>query len=237
MTALISVDGAFAHIDPKASVQEAVAAVRDVWAVHATYHAPQVTPAHSDAPYVASTYSPEWLGRYLLRGYARIDPIVKHATDVVLPFDWSEVEPTPEAMDLMIDALDHGLGPVGYTVPMRDRALRTSLFSLNGDMGEEDWGKFVRANRAEIADIAQLLHNMAQREIHGDDARPNLSAREHEILLWTAKGKTAEEIALIVGVKPHTVRGYQKSTRLKLNCSSLAHAVSTAIHLGLIRDV
>ena len=217
--------------------QAAVERVREAWSVHATYHSPQVLPGHSDAPYVKSTYPAEWLTRYLLKGYARIDPIVVRGVQSVLPFDWSEIEPSGEAMGLMIDALDHGLGPLGYTVPVIDTAGRPSLFSLNGDASADEWQRFIDANRPLIARIAHLVHGMAMREQHGDEAPLTLAPRQKEVLLWAAKGKTAKEIGRMLDLSPHTVRAYLQATQAKLGAGNLGHAVAIAVRLRLIGDV
>ena len=51
---------------------------------------------------------------------------------------------------------------------------------------------------------------------------------------WTAEGKVHTEIAIILNLSEHTVRGYLKDARIKLDSVSLAQAVSKAASLGLI---
>ena len=216
------------------TAQGAVERVRTVWDIHATYHNPQPLPGHSDAPYVASTYPPEWLARYLLKGYAKVDPVVKRATAAVLPFDWRELDPDPQALDLMVDALDHGLGGMGYTVPLVDRAGRPSLFSINGDRACDAWDTFIRRERANLLELAQFIHGLAVREQYGDEEDVTLAPREREVLMWTARGKTADEIAEIIGISAHTVKSYLKATRAKLNSASIAAAVAECLRRRLI---
>jgi DNA-binding CsgD family transcriptional regulator len=52
--------------------------------------------------------------------------------------------------------------------------------------------------------------------------------------MWTAKGKAHTDIAVILGLSEHTIRGYLKDARMKLDCVTLAQAVSKASALGLI---
>ena len=76
---------------------------------------------------------------------------------------------------------------------------------------------------------------MALAEIYLDgDTLPQLSRREIECLRWTAEGKTHTEIAIILNLSEHTVRGYLKDARTKLDCVTLAQAVSKGSSLGLI---
>jgi len=62
-----------------------------------------------------------------------------------------------------------------------------------------------------------------------------LSAREADILRYTALGKTREEIAIILGISPETVRTHAKNTMAKLDTVNSAGTVSRAYELGLLR--
>ena len=57
-----------------------------------------------------------------------------------------------------------------------------------------------------------------------------LTPRETEILSWVAAGKTAREIAVILGISSHTVRDYTKSARQKLDCVKSGQAAFAFFH-------
>jgi DNA-binding CsgD family transcriptional regulator len=61
-----------------------------------------------------------------------------------------------------------------------------------------------------------------------------LSAREKDCLYWSAQGKTAAEIADILGLKTETVRKYIKNAMKRLNARSKTQAVVKAIEYGLL---
>jgi DNA-binding CsgD family transcriptional regulator len=61
-----------------------------------------------------------------------------------------------------------------------------------------------------------------------------LLPREKECLSWIAKGKTSEEVAMIMGIKLSTTRSYLKNVRVKLNCTSMAQCVYKALQQGFI---
>ncbi|MFA4993973.1 MAG: helix-turn-helix transcriptional regulator [Bdellovibrionales bacterium] len=61
-----------------------------------------------------------------------------------------------------------------------------------------------------------------------------LTAREAEILTWTARGKTRKEISDIVCLSEETVKDYHRKISNKLNAVNKANAVSIACTLGLI---
>lgn len=62
-----------------------------------------------------------------------------------------------------------------------------------------------------------------------------LSAREQEVLEYTTKGFTAEEIAGLMGLSRNTVLTYVRRTYRKLNVSSKAEAIYEARLGGLLR--
>lgn len=61
-----------------------------------------------------------------------------------------------------------------------------------------------------------------------------LSAREREVLLWAARGKTAWESAAILGLSPRTVEFHLASCRRKLGVATKAQMVATAVAGGLV---
>jgi DNA-binding CsgD family transcriptional regulator len=218
------------------NVTAAVEIVRRQYEMHVTYHLAQVASGSVDAPFVRTTYPAPWIARYLMSGYVKVDPIAREGFMRMLPFDWSEVEITAESLPMMQDALAHGLGPSGYSVPIIDRYGRRALFSLNGFTVGEPWTQFVDANRETIAEAGHAIHRIAIREIYGDEEPPHLTAREREVLVWTARGKDYKAVAQIIGISHHTAKAYLKSARYKLDCTTIAQAVAKAISLRLIGD-
>lgn len=61
-----------------------------------------------------------------------------------------------------------------------------------------------------------------------------VSERERECLRWVSEGKTAEEIATIVGVTSNTVNSYVNLAIRKLSARNRAMAIATAIRAGVI---
>jgi len=62
-----------------------------------------------------------------------------------------------------------------------------------------------------------------------------LTARESEIIRWTADGKTAEEVAAILGVSDRTVTFHIQNVLGKLNSTNKIQATVKAVALGLVR--
>jgi len=68
------------------------------------------------------------------------------------------------------------------------------------------------------------------------DGEPLLSAQERQVLTFSAKGFSFEEIARMLGVSRHTVMTYVKRSYRKLQVHSKTEAIYEARKLGLVRD-
>ena len=231
-------DTAYVILRESPDVQTALEKIKELFGLHhIVFHMGQTTVGSTDSPFVRTTYPDVWVSRYFLKGYVDVDPVVREGFSRQLPFDWRELTPTAEAMDFMIDAVQHGVGACGYSVPIVDRTARRSLFSINSILEEDAWDDFVEAHNEKIQEIAYQVHRKAIEELFGElDPMPQLGPREIECLTWTARGKDYLAIAQILSISGHTARGYLKSARFKLECATLPQAVAKAITLKLIEE-
>ena len=62
----------------------------------------------------------------------------------------------------------------------------------------------------------------------------SLSQRELSCLKWAARGKTYNEIGMILGLSFSTVKSYLDSARYKLNCANLPMATARAVAIGVL---
>lgn len=67
-----------------------------------------------------------------------------------------------------------------------------------------------------------------------DHALGALSARQREVLKWTAAGKTAWEVGRILAISEGTVRRHLQDSAQTLNAVNKAHAVAMALEFGWI---
>ena len=65
----------------------------------------------------------------------------------------------------------------------------------------------------------------------------NLSAREREVLLWAAEGKTASETASILRVSASAVNLYSQRAMSKLQARTKTQAVAIALRNSMLFDV
>ena len=222
-------------IKEASSNEEAIHLLRGLYEIkHVTVRLAAAPLGLFDIPYIRTTYAAEWIAHQLTRGYIGGDQVVVHGFTTERPFFWSDLERTRIWNLIMRDAMQRGVGPEGFSIPIHDRLGRRSLISLNTFMSPEDWKRYISVVARELLEIAWVLHVNAIRE-SGAEEVVRLGPREIECLQWIARGKDAGDIAEILSISEHTVRYYLKSARDKLNSRTLPHAVSKAIAYRVIR--
>ena len=185
-------------------------------------------------PFLAVTYSADWVEHYKEHRYVRIDPVVSIGLRRLLPFDWTEFgEPEGVLKTFFGEASEFGLGRRGLTIPVHGRGGDRALFTITTDLSERDWKREKLHHMRDFQLLAVHIHDKVLELEGAPVSRAKLSPRELECLLWVSDGKTAWECSVILGLSEHTVRCYLESARYKLNASSNTHAVSIAHRSGL----
>ena len=119
----------------------------------------------------------------------------------------------------------------GVTIPIRLQGGRLAFVTA---LGEPARAPEVAADR--LLALAHYFHHHLQHRRMLRDWHPAalLTPREAECLSWAARGKTAEDSALILGRSAETVRVHLKHAIAKLRARNVTHAVAKAILLELI---
>jgi DNA-binding CsgD family transcriptional regulator len=68
-----------------------------------------------------------------------------------------------------------------------------------------------------------------------DAELPKLSRREHQVLVLLGEGLTTAQIALRLGLRPRTIRGYVANMKARLEAHNIQQLVARAVALGLFR--
>jgi DNA-binding CsgD family transcriptional regulator len=226
---------AFAIISDTSDMTDVICHLRDLLSVdHLVYHSSKRGSSPSIDPYIRLTYPSEWIKRYLEMNYVDVDPVLREGFTRTLPFDWSELAVTSEKqMAFMMDALAHGVGPNGLSIPVMSEHGHRGLVSISDARSPEAWQAFRSENLSDLIGVANRLHRRVVHEIFGE-SRAKITPREIECLRLTAVGKDSTDIAIILNISPYTARDHLKSARFKLDCATSAQAVTKAISLGLL---
>lgn len=187
--------------------------------------------------YGAGTYPTEWIDRYLEKNYLRMDPVIFGCFQRFTPVIWKDLDwSTRAAATMFRDAIDHGLGNQGYTIPIRGPNGQFALFTVNNLSDDDTWQAFVDANARDLMVIAHEFNKKAlEFERAGEGvAPPSLSPRELAAMTCLAKGQSRAQAAKELGISEHTLRVYIESARHKLGALNTTHAVARALSEGII---
>lgn len=181
-----------------------------------------------------NNYSDEWRQCYDRRGYLGLDPTVRHAFRSSLPLVWSD-QFFAEVPEFWEDARSHGL-QVGWAQASRDASGGVGLLTL-ARSAESFTDNELIANQARMSWLVQYVHAAMARLLTpklAPESRVVLTAREKEVLRWTAEGKTAYEISQILNVAERTVNFHINNIVAKLGTSNKTQAAVKAAALGLL---
>ena len=112
-------------------------------------------------------------------GYADIDPVLREGFQRTLPFKWNELTiQSPAEASFMADALSHGVGPHGFSIPVVTKHGHRALFSMSFSRSEQEWANFLTTNRSTLIQIANRLHRRGiwRESAIPDDKRARVSA-------------------------------------------------------------
>ena len=162
---------AYSIINESEDIDVAVARLRDLLKVdHVVYHSSKLGASPSVDPFIRLTYPAAWIKQYLQNNYVDLDPVLREGFTRLLPFQWSELTvSTAEEMTFLHDALAHGVGPFGLSVPVIGKYGHRGLFSVSFSGTPEDWQAFVESKLPLLVEIANRVHQRVIREVFGED--------------------------------------------------------------------
>lgn len=174
-----------------------------------------------------NNYDPRWQHRYVQAGYLAIDPVVAHGGSRVEPLVWSD-HLFKESETMWEEARAFGL-VVGWSQSCFDAQGTGGLLSF-----VRSYERLTASELREKEPSLRWLVNVAHLALSDALLRQELPAvplteREHEVLLWTADGKTSPEIAQILQVSVNTVNFHVKHALFKLGAATKAAAVACLV--------
>ncbi|WP_313652418.1 transcriptional regulator SdiA [Pantoea sp.] len=180
-----------------------------------------------------STYPGLWVKRYEKQNYYAVDPVLTFCQQPGRGMAWSQ-ELFADAGDLWAEAREHGLMS-GFSCSAMAPNRVIGILSISSKQPIP-----VQLCHAELEVKLHLLAELSLDTLERirDDAMMVLknafSQRELEILKWTAEGKTAAEISLILSISEHTVNFHQKNMQKRFSVSNKTQIACYAAAIGLI---
>jgi LuxR family transcriptional activator of conjugal transfer of Ti plasmids len=191
------------------------------------------------APKLISSYPKSWTSRYFDLHYERLDPVVQRARLDHDLFGWTSgvavPQGTKEQRRFFEEAASFGIQG-GVTIPIRGGFGGIAAFTLASD----DRGLRPERLIAHSKDVLHLVglyfhaHLAARQSRQAPLADPVLSPRERQCIAWSARGKTASDTAVLMGISPRTVTFHLENARRKLDAASIAQCVAEALRRRLL---
>lgn len=188
-----------------------------------------------------TSYPDEWIDRYMRHKYWEVDPVSDLAKRSIRPFFWGQgpfLRRFARRQQLVFEEADAFDIKYGLTIPVRGIEGELSVFNVVSS-SKSHLKDVTREAEARIFTAAVDTHeltleslNEAQTNVQPD---VNLSKRELECLSWTLEGKTAGEIATILGISVSTVNQHASSASNKLGSLNKHHAAVQALRMKLIQ--
>lgn len=179
-------------------------------------------------------WSQEWFARYDSEGHFLHDPCAARSRMTAEPFLWHDLPVqgmTARGRLVMDEAAEFGMKD-GLCVPIHVPLAGPAVVTAASD-------------RIEVPpDAMPLIETLCVhffRKVSGLEAKLDdedhvpLTARERELLQWSAQGKTTHDISCILGVTTNTVESHQRNIREKLDAINVAHAVVKALRRNEIQ--
>jgi LuxR family transcriptional regulator, quorum-sensing system regulator BjaR1 len=199
---------------------------------------------------------PEWEAVYRAANFIRIDPCIARARVSTAPFTWDKLLPETQfaknitaVQKLMFAAHLRGYTN-GYVFPYHnttsDGVNQSAVISLmwSGEPSAiHDVLKSSKRFALQIcllnaAECALTLYSKqpSSYEVSGfsEVSHVGLTMRETEALTWAARGFTAVDTGIVLGIVEETVQTHIRNAATKLQATNKTHAVARAIQQGRI---
>jgi LuxR family transcriptional regulator, quorum-sensing system regulator SolR len=198
--------------------------------------------------HIQSNYPQAWIAHYTLNSYAQRDPVVIQTMKAQSVVIWSE-QLYESQMQMWLEAQAHGLR-VGWGFAVQQQPDAVGLVALAREFDEISsselqqkepqlrWLTYCAEQRMTQLRQAKRLAQQSKADSFAW-AKPTektsgnpLSERECDILRWTADGKTAEDIGLIINVATRTVNFHLNHVMTVLSVPNKTAAVARALIRG-----
>lgn len=180
-------------------------------------------------------YPDEWAKVYVAFDLAGQDPVRRACDKTVIGFAWDWIDDlvplTRGDRQMLAVGRECGIGN-GYTVPRHLSGIGrgTCTFAVKPE-------KKLPRRLFALAEMVGTLALSCALGLSGQCPQkpvPALSDRQRECLLWVARGKTAAEVAMILGISSETVIQHLKVARERYQVHCKQSLVVSALFDGLI---
>lgn len=186
---------------------------------------------------IISTYPTEWQAHYNDRDLARIDPVLRCASSSFRPFRWRDLErrmPLSDRQSRFLGQAEAAGLRNGVGIPFSGPRMQIAGVALATSSSGTGHLKNLDLLAAFCNQFYVAFKRLAGRQHILQPALSTLSLREAEILVWIARGRTDDQIALLLDISVNTVDFHVRNIFRKLDVNSRVAAVAIAMSFGMI---
>ena len=184
---------------------------------------------------IEGNFSANYLEDYRRQRVYLQDPVIERAHHSTLQFQWDESFYHERPL-LWRHMAQFGLC-AGWSQSVKDCYGRLGILTFAGKALPEQTPQARAANETFFLWLAQTAHKTLREaliSVNDDAIKDVLTLREKDILRWCSEGKTAEEIALLMGVSERTINFHIGNSIKKLSVANKTAATAKAVYLQLI---
>ncbi len=180
---------------------------------------------------VLSNWPARLIAQYDQERWSRGSPVFDRLRKSTIPFtfdvtDARKVQNGPR----VIDAFEEAGLTRGVYIPVHDRRGVRGAIGFSGDRKAVSVEEILALNIA----CGNIFQHLCDLKLDRAPTNARLSERELECLRWASEGKTAGEVAAILGLSEYTVTHYLNRAAQKLDSVNRVQAVVKALRARLI---
>ncbi|MFS2070117.1 autoinducer binding domain-containing protein [Pseudomonas sp. CT11-2] len=181
-----------------------------------------------------NNYPSGWNAKYEKEHFSEIDPVLAHCNHSEWPILWQD-EIFSKTQTLWQAQKNQGL-QFGWSQSVHDKNGLCSMLSVARTHSPITAYELYK-NLGYATFISRHLHGLVAKDLRVSSLKPataHLSCREVEVLKYSAEGKTACEIAIILSLSESTVNFHIKGAIRKFGVNNKIAAVISAARSGVI---
>jgi LuxR family quorum-sensing system transcriptional regulator CciR len=182
-----------------------------------------------DQRIISVRYPQAWQRHYHSNRYIEIDPTIDSIVDRNASYTWEQLQDLDSRRQRLFDDLQDFGVVEGVTVPIHlaDGATFVASFAARSAGAAKRLRPFLTLVSGLFLERHATLSGTPEPAVR-------LTPRERDCLAWTARGKTAWEVGVLLRISENTVNFHIKNACAKLGSNGRMLGVTRAIMLGLI---
>ncbi|WP_063657882.1 helix-turn-helix transcriptional regulator [Candidatus Arsenophonus triatominarum] len=185
---------------------------------------------------------PDWFEFYIKGNYQLIDPVIINAMERVDDFEWDDkiMIYSEMALPKIFKKAEKYNIKKGHTFTLHDYNANLAVLSIFHTKSDNNIEDIIHNNKEKLQQLLVKTHQKflsLYEEIERNSSQFKssvLSHRENEILYWVSIGRSYQDLAKILGIKPGTIKFHMSNIVKKLGVYNAKHAIKLATELKII---